>query len=170
MTKPNIHPRIRLGLIRPNNHGSEIEIEGDAVTAIMLEVAEELLVTLTTGERPPLTGLYDLCARAFGTSREDAKQRLMFAVYEGRGNALITSQDRRRIADGDRALALPDPNNADEIRQQLVIIFDGMLALQSLDDLGEEGNQQAFQKLEKLQARHNELTLQLQLLADKKAP
>jgi hypothetical protein len=157
-------------MIRPNGHGSEIEIEGGDVTTIMLEVAEELLTTLTTGERPPLTGLYDLCARAFGTTREDAKQKLTLAVYAGRGTALITTQDRRRIADGDRALALPDPNSDDEIRQQLTIIFDGMLALQSLDDLGEEGNRKAFQKLEKLQARHTELTLQLQLLADKKAP
>ena len=47
----------------------------------MLESAEDLLQTLTTGERPPPKGMYELCAAAFGVARDEAKQRLMAAAY-----------------------------------------------------------------------------------------
>ena len=78
-------PYIRLVVKRHNGHCSDVEISGDPVTAEMLDVAEDLLHTLTTGERPPLKGFYELCALAFGTTREDAKKRLLGASYGKRG-------------------------------------------------------------------------------------
>ena len=76
-----MRPRIRLVLERPDGHCSEAEIEGAPVTSAMLDSAEDLLHTLTTGERPILKNLYDLVARAFGTSREDAKERITAAAH-----------------------------------------------------------------------------------------
>jgi hypothetical protein len=63
----------------PRRHRSHYEIE--EANDEMVAVAEELLVTLSKGTRPPLQGLYELCAKAFGTTREDAKQRLTAAIY-----------------------------------------------------------------------------------------
>ena len=74
-------PRIHLVVCRPDGRESSAEIEGDPITEPMIEAAEDLLQTLTTGERPPIKGLYDLCARAFGTSRDDAKERLLASAY-----------------------------------------------------------------------------------------
>ena len=73
-------PRIHLIVERADGRRSEIET-GTQVTDDMLAVAEDLLHTLTTGERPPLKGLYELCAKAFGTTRDDAKDRLIAAMY-----------------------------------------------------------------------------------------
>lgn len=81
-------PRIHLRVERPDGHCSDIEIEGDPISAEMLAAAEDLLHTLTTGERPPPEGLYELCAAAFGTTREDAKRRLLGAAYGKRGTAI----------------------------------------------------------------------------------
>jgi hypothetical protein len=81
-------PRIHLVLERATGRCSNIEIGGDPVTPDMLEAAEDLLSTLTTGERPPPRGLYDLCAQAFGTTRDDAKKRLLAAMYGKRGKAV----------------------------------------------------------------------------------
>jgi hypothetical protein len=74
-------PRIHLILNRPSGHGSNIEIDGDPVTQPMLDAAEDLLATLSTGERLLPKDLYDVCARAFDTTREDAKKRLTAAMY-----------------------------------------------------------------------------------------
>lgn len=74
-------PRIHLVVERPDGRRSDANIVGDPVTPAMLDAAEDLIHTLTTGERPPLKGLYDLCAIAFGTTREDAKERLLGASY-----------------------------------------------------------------------------------------
>jgi len=76
-----LKPRIHLILERPDGRYSNIEIEGDPVTDDMLDVAEDLLTTLTTGDRPPLKGMYELCATAFGTTRDDAKERLLAAMF-----------------------------------------------------------------------------------------
>lgn len=73
-------PRIHLVVERADGRRSEIT-SGEQVTDDMLAVAEDLLHTLTTGDRPPLKGLYELCAKAFGTTRDDAKERLMAAMY-----------------------------------------------------------------------------------------
>jgi len=42
----------------------------------------------------------------------------------------------RRIMDGEKAFALPEPKNKKEAAGQLDILSDGIRALQSLDDLG----------------------------------
>lgn len=78
-------PRIHLVVERADGRRSEIET-GDQITEDMQAVAEDLLHTLTTGERPPLQGLYELCALAFGTTREDAKKRLLGAAYGQKGS------------------------------------------------------------------------------------
>lgn len=69
-------PRIHLVLNRPDGHCSKVEIEGDPVTPAMLDAAEDLLHALSTGERLLPKDFYDTCARAFDTTREDAKKRL----------------------------------------------------------------------------------------------
>jgi hypothetical protein len=53
--------------------------------------------------------------------------------------------DQRRLRDGALALevSVREPETADEIREQLETIRDGIAALQSLDDLGEEANERA---------------------------
>lgn len=86
--KKIVKTHIRLIVTRPDGHRSDIKIGGDPVTSEMLAVAEELLHTLTTGERPPPEGLYELCALAFGTTRADAKKRLIGATYGKRGKAV----------------------------------------------------------------------------------
>jgi hypothetical protein len=73
-------PRIHLVVERTDGSRSELEAVAQ-VTEDMLAVAEDLLVTLTTGNRPPLKGFYELCAKAFGTTREDAKERITAACY-----------------------------------------------------------------------------------------
>jgi len=162
--------RIYLSVERPDGRSSEAEIEGDPVTSDMLDSAEDLLHTLTTGERPVIKNLYDLAARAFGTTREDAKERITAAAYgmsaqkiaqRSPSTANATPRDRRRIADGDRALALPEPQSIAEIREQLTVIHNGMLALQSLDDLGEEGNRQAHENFRELERRYAALQARL---------
>lgn len=72
--------RIHLVVDRPNGRCSIAEIGGVRVTPIMLEAAEDLLHALTTGTRPLPQGLYELCATAFGTTPEDAQQRLLVAL------------------------------------------------------------------------------------------
>ena len=159
-------PRICLVFERPDGHRSEATIEGPKVTSAMIDSAEDLLHTLTTGERPIIKNLYDLAARAFNTTREDAKQRITAAAFgmsplKIEWQSRISAHDRRRIADGDRALRLPDSQDPDEIRAQLAIIHDGMLALQSLDDLGEEDNRRAHANLHELEKRYEILQARL---------
>lgn len=87
-------PHIRLLLQRPGGHRSEAEIEGAPVTIDMIDSAEDLLHTLTTGERPVIKNLYDLVARAFGTTREDAKERITAAAH---GMTKEKFDERRRL-------------------------------------------------------------------------
>lgn len=80
-----VKPQICLTLVRPNSHQPVInEIGGPRVTTAMLEAAEDLLHTLTTGERQLPKDLYEVTARAFGTTRDDAKDRLIRAIYGGK--------------------------------------------------------------------------------------
>jgi hypothetical protein len=74
-------PRISLVVQRPDGSRSVHVVRGDAVRPPILEAAEDLVQTITTGERPPPKGLYELCARAFGTTRDDAKLRIVGAIY-----------------------------------------------------------------------------------------
>jgi len=161
-------PRICLIIERADGHRSEAEIEGTPVTSDMLDSAEDLLHTLTTGERPLIKNLYDLVAQAFSVTCEEAKDRISAASYgmssqkiEQRHRPKITPRDQRRIADGYRALALSDPQSPDEIREHLSVIYDGMLALQSLDDLGEEENRRSHENLRALEKRHAALQARL---------
>lgn len=69
---------------------------------------------------------------------------------------------RRRLAAGEEAKALPEPTTATEIRKQLDVLYDGMVALQSLDDLGsEEANQKAWDDMLALQKRYDALRARL---------
>jgi len=168
-------PRIYLVVDRADGRRSEAEIEGVSITSAMIDAAEDLLTTLTTGDRPVIKNLYDLAARAFGTTREDAKERITAATYgmsslEIARISRVTDRDRRRIADGDRALALPDPQNDDEIHAQLEVLHDGICALQSLDDLGEEGNRLAHENLCELEKRYWERRARLGHTARTKMP
>lgn len=79
-------PRIQIVLMRVDGRVSSAKIAGDHITVDMLDVAEDLLHTLTTGQRPPIKGLYELCATAFGTTRQDAKKRLIGASYGQKGS------------------------------------------------------------------------------------
>ncbi len=95
-------PKIHLALIRSNAHASVLRVD-TGITPEMLDVAEELVHVLTTGERLPpkvFEGLYDLCATAFGTSRDEAKRRLMLAMYGGKpdGTGTPTNDDAEMIA------------------------------------------------------------------------
>jgi hypothetical protein len=73
--------QIKLAIERADGHRSEAEITGKPVTPVMLEAAEDLLETLSTGERPPPKGLYELVALAFGVTRDEAKRRIIGAAY-----------------------------------------------------------------------------------------
>ncbi len=44
--------KIKLTLVRANGHRSEVEISGMPVTNPMLDAAEDLFETMTTGKRP----------------------------------------------------------------------------------------------------------------------
>ena len=90
-------PRIRLVVEREDGRCSEIE-SGASCTPEMLDAAEDLLETLTTGERPPLKGLYDLCATAFSTSRDDAKERIVAAAYGMSATRIQAKADTRDTA------------------------------------------------------------------------
>jgi hypothetical protein len=69
-----------------------------------------------------------------------------------------TAVTRRRLADGARALALPEPTTYDEAQAQIDVVSDGMRALQSLDDLGEEANSKAERDFQTLSIKHATLT------------
>jgi Mg-chelatase subunit ChlD len=82
-------PRIQIVLTRPDGRSSNVSISGDPVTATMLEAAENLIGTLSTGDPAPLPdGLYEAVALAFDTTRDDAKNRLAGALYGKRGTRL----------------------------------------------------------------------------------
>lgn len=73
--------RIHLVVMRPDGRRSELKVHGAPVTQEMLDSAEDLVHTLSTGERPVIKNLYELVAKAFGTTREDAKERIAAAAY-----------------------------------------------------------------------------------------
>jgi len=63
--------------------------------------------------------------------------------------------DQRRLRDGARALELSScaPSSRDEIRRQMADISDGIVALQSLDNLGPEANARAERDQQELWTR-----------------
>lgn len=90
-----MRPRIHLVVERSDGRRSDAEIVGAPVAPAMIDSAEDLLHTLTTGERPVIKNLYALVARAFGTTREDAKERITAAAY---GMDKETFDERNRLA------------------------------------------------------------------------
>jgi hypothetical protein len=78
--------------------------------------------------------------------------------------------DTRRLKDGATALDVSSrpAGTPAEIRAQLEVIHDGIAALQSLDDLGPEGNAKAQRDEEELWKRMKELEQRLQDLEGKK--
>ena len=105
--------KTRIHLVVEREDGTSSNIESDKpVTPEMLDAAEDLRITLTTGTRPPSKGLYDVCATAFNTSRDDAKERIVAASYgmssmkiearaQSRGSViagLVTARRERRDA------------------------------------------------------------------------
>lgn len=71
--------------------------------------------------------------------------------------------DRRRLRDGAHALAVSarTPATIAETRAQLEVVSDGIAAMQSLDDLGPEGNAQAMHDHDELWKRYKALKEQL---------
>ncbi len=80
--------------------------------------------------------------------------------------------DQRRLRDGARALEVSsrEPETADEIRAQLEMVRDGIAALQSLDDLGEEANVRATRDQQELWKRYHALEQKLKDLEEKGGP
>ena len=71
-----------------------------------------------------------------------------------------SSIDQRRLRDGASALAASSsevPRTRVEAEAQREQISDAIAAMQSLDDLGEEGNRQAMQDLDELVRRYDAL-------------
>lgn len=92
---PLVRPQISLVLVRPDSCPDSptpnIQIGGNRVTPVMLGAAEDLLHTLTTGERRLPSDLYEVIARAFSVTRDDAKGRVLLALYGGRGTPVTPS-------------------------------------------------------------------------------
>lgn len=80
--------KIHVLVERADGSREEREVAWPHVTAEMSHAADDLLHTLATGDRPLVTNLYDLCALAFGTTRDEAKQRLTAAAYGKPGKTL----------------------------------------------------------------------------------
>ena len=73
--------------------------------------------------------------------------------------------DQRLLNDGARAMALTEPKTLKEMEEQLRIIYDGALALQSMDNLGSpEANQQAWDDMLELQRRAEALSKKIEEL------
>jgi hypothetical protein len=62
------------------------------------------------------------------------------------------------------------PETLDEVRSQLEIVHDGIAALQSLDDLGEEANESAERDQQELWKRMKVLDARLKDLEGKTVP
>jgi hypothetical protein len=90
---PLMKPQIRLVLVRPDSPAVSAQIGGTRVTPAMLEAAEDLLHTLNTGERKLPKDLYEVVARAFGTTRDDARGRILLAIYGGKGAPKVLPPD-----------------------------------------------------------------------------
>ena len=78
---------IKLIVSRPDGHRSTATIAGDNVTPPMIDAADDLLATVTTGERSLPKDLYDAMGTAFGVSRAKAKLQFLRALYGGKKGA-----------------------------------------------------------------------------------
>lgn len=118
-------------------------------------INQQLVIVLTKKDQPPEIFVgWDVSEEALLNADIHLKLTTPFAI------APIT---RRRLRDGWRALARPLPRTQEEARRYLVEVNDGLAALQSLDDLGEERNQQAQQDEDELLRRRNAVKKQFDL-------
>lgn len=71
----------------------------------------------------------------------------------------MTTIDQRRQRDGDAAIDVIDREPAGDAETAALIetLSEGIRALQSLDDLGPEANRDAWDKMQRLQRRRDEL-------------
>jgi len=128
-----VKSHIHLTLARPNGRDSNAKISGKHVTPVMLDAAEDLLHALTTGERLLPKDLYDACANAFGTTRDDAKKRLTAAMYGAKAaseptlngwtwrahlNELYADVREKRWLRASKALALMLRHALDRVQQE----------------------------------------------------
>jgi hypothetical protein len=72
----------------------------------------------------------------------------------------ITPRDRKRFKLGFRGLTLPNAKNREEALVLLDELGQAMAAMQSLDDLGPETNQEAMRCLDALQERYRQVKQQ----------
>lgn len=71
-----------------------------------------------------------------------------------------TPEDLLRLQQGDEALALDDPTTPEEAAQYLQIVRDGIIALQSVQDLGSDrANDLAWRNLQTLEAKYRRLLI-----------
>ena len=78
---------------------------------------------------------------------------------------MVSKIDQRRLNDGAEAATLGEPETIEDIGGQIETISDGILALQSLDDLGsEEANDDAWNQMLELQEKRNVLKEKLRSL------
>lgn len=79
--------------------------------------------------------------------------------------------DQRRLRDGASALEVSarQPETIDEARQQISTVYDGIAALQSLDDLGADANEFVLVTIRTLRKRMKALKQRLNDLEGKAA-
>lgn len=80
---------------------------------------------------------------------------------------MVSTVDRRRLRDGAEALTRDQdaPKTVEEMEAQLQALWDGAVALQSLDDLGSpEANEKAWNDMMELQRRAQALEEKLRVL------
>jgi hypothetical protein len=76
-----------------------------------------------------------------------------------------TPIDQRRLEDGARAMALKDPKTKDEVQDHLEILHTGIVALQSMQDLGSsEANRAAHEDMRILEEKQRRLKSKLATL------
>jgi hypothetical protein len=73
-----------------------------------------------------------------------------------------SARDILRLKKGDEALALGEPQTLEETRKQVETLRDGLTALQSVDDLGSNAdNDRSSKNLMALQAKYDRLKASL---------
>jgi len=81
----------------------------------------------------------------------------------------INPVDQRRLRDGARALNLSKPRTRKEMKAALQVLWDGAVALQSVDDLGSpEANQQAWDDMLALQRKAQALERKIKQLKSRR--
>lgn len=78
---------------------------------------------------------------------------------------MASQVDRRRLRDGAEALTLSEPKTLKEMEDQLQVLWDGAVALQSTDDMGSpEANEKVWNDMLELQQRAQALEKKIEQL------